>query len=566
MKKPKVLQLTSEEADDLLKRATTNSLSEKDCEIIKGMVETILVLSRALEEKVTSIKRLLRMLFGIKTEKSKNILKNTTEDSQAETPADNTQATGNNMPDKKDKPKGHGRNGASAYTGAQKIKILHPELKSGDPCPSCENGKVYLMTEVSTLVRITGEPPLQATVYELEKLRCNLCLTIFTAEPPPEVGSKKYNEAAGAMIVMLRYGAGFPFYRLEQFQESLGVPLPDATQWDIAENFADHIHPVYRELIRCAAHGEILHHDDTTMKVLELIKENKNKDKNSRTGIFTTGVVSIVDDKKIGLFFTGGKHAGENIVDVLDKREKNRERPIQMCDALSRNMPEGLETIVANCLAHARRKFVEVIDNFPQECRFVVTIFKDVYRNDAIAKEKGMSAEERLAFHQEKSGPLMEKLRTWCERQFAEKRVEPNSGLGGAITYLFNNHWEELTCFLRVPGAPLDNNICERSLKRAIIHRKNSLFYKTEHGAYVGDLFMSIIHTCKFMKVNPFEYLTVLKKYSSNLFKNPQDWLPWNYEKTVSTIISKNGENETGKKQGTDPSTVRASSPQPAYA
>jgi transposase len=561
MKKPKVLQLTSEEADNLLKRAAANSLSEKDCEIIKGMVETILVLSRALEEKVTSIKRLLRMLFGIKTEKSKNILKNT-EDSEAST--ENTKD--NDTPDKKDKPKGHGRNGASAYTGAEKVKVPHQKLKSGDPCPSCENGKVYLMIEASVLVRITGEAPIQATVYELEKLRCNLCLTIFTAQAPPGVGSEKYNEAAGAMIVMLRYGAGFPFYRLEQFQKSLGVPLPDATQWDIAEKVADRIHPVYRELIRYAAQGEVVHHDDTIMKVLELMKENKKKDKNSRTGTFTTGVVSIVGDKKIGLFFTGGKHAGENMVDVLEQREKSRERPIQMCDALSRNMPKKLETIVANCLSHARRKFVEVIDNFPQECRFVVTIFKKVYRNDAMAKEKGMSAEERLAFHQEHSGPLMAKLHTWCEQQFAEKAVEPNSGLGNAITYLFSNHWEELTRFLEVPGAPLDNNICEQALKRAILHRKNSLFYKTEHGAYVGDLFMSIIHTCKLMEVNPFEYLTVLQKYSSNLFKNPQDWLPWEYKETVSTIIAKKDENETEKKQGTDTSIVGSSSPQPAYA
>lgn len=563
MKKPKILQLTSEEADDLLKRATANSLSEKDCETIKGMVETILVLSRALEQKVTSIKRLLRMLFGIKTEKSKDILENT-EDLQREASTEHTQETEDDIPDKKDKPKGHGRNGASAYTGAKKVRIPHPTLQSGDPCPSCENGKVYLMIEASVLVRITGEAPLQATVYELEKLRCNLCLTIFTAPTPSGVSSKKYDEAAGAMIVMLRYGAGFPFYRLEQFQESLGIPLPDATQWDITEKVADNTHPVYRELIQYGAQGEILHHDDTTMKVLELIKENKNKDKNSRTGMYTTGVVSIVGDKKIGLFFTGRQHAGENIVDVLEQREKKRERPIQMCDALSRNMPEGLETIVANCLAHARRKFVEIIDNFPQQCRFVVTTFKDVYRNDAITKEKNMSHEERLVFHQKHSGPLMEKLHRWCEQQFAEKTVEPNSGLGNAITYLYSNHWEELTQFLKVPGAPLDNNICEQALKRAILHRKNSLFYKTEHGAYIGDMFMSIIYTCKLMEVNPFEYLTVLQKYSSDLFKNPQDWLPWNYKDTVATMTK--NYRKTEKKQGTDPSVGISSVHEPAYA
>jgi len=473
MKKPKVLNLTSQEADELLKRAAANILSEKDCEVIKGMVETILALSRALEEKVTSLKRLLRMLFGIKTEKSKDVLKNseTNEEESSENVEHNSEnKEDDDKPDKKKKPKGYGRNGASAYIGAKRIKIPHPTLKSSDPCPSCEKGKVYLMIGVSVLVRITGEPPVQATVYEQEKLRCNLCLKIFTAQAPPEVGSEKYDEAAGTMIVLLRYGGGFPFYRLEQFQESLGVPLPDATQWDIAERVANRVHPVHLELVRQSAQGEIIHHDDTPMKVLELMKETDSTEKNSRTGIFTTGFVSMVDGHSICLFFTGRKHAGENMISLLEQREKGMQRPIQMCDALSRNMPKALETIIANCLSHGRRKFVEVIDNFPHECRFVITIFKGIYRNDAIAKEKGMSSEERLAFHKTQSGPLMEELHTWCERQFAEKTVEPNSGLGKAITYLFN-HWKKLTCFLEVAGAPLDNNICERTLKRAILHR-----------------------------------------------------------------------------------------------
>jgi hypothetical protein len=96
-------------------------------------------------------------------------------------------------------------------------------------------------------------------------------------------------------------------------------------------------------------------------------------------------------------------------------------------------------------------------------------------------------------------------------------------------------HWKQLTLFLRVPKAPLDNNLCERALKKAILHRKNSLFYKTEHGAYIGDLFMSLIHTCNLGKVNPFEYLKALQQHSSELFRNPDQWMPWNYEKSIST-------------------------------
>src|SRR5215831_4964418 len=96
------------------------------------------------------------------------------------------------------------------------------------------------------------------------------------------------------------------------------------------------------------------------------------------------------------------------------------------------------------------------------------------------AQEQGLSPEERLRFHQDHSEPVMERLRAWLRAQFEEKRVEPNSGLGAAITYLLK-HWTRLTLFLRQAGAPLDNNICERALKKAIRHRKNSLFYKTEN-------------------------------------------------------------------------------------
>jgi len=106
----------------------------------------------------------------------------------------------------------------------------------------------------------------------------------------------------------------------------------------------------------------------------------------------------------------------------------------------------------------------------------------------------------------------MEGLWAWCNRQFEERLVEPNSGLGEAIAYLLK-HWDKLTLFLRKAGAPLDNNICERALKRAILHRKNALFYKTCNGAHVGDIFMSLIHTCQFCGADPFDYLTELQRH-----------------------------------------------------
>jgi transposase len=84
----------------------------------------------------------------------------------------------------------------------------------------------------------------------------------------------------------------------------------------------------------------------------------------------------------------------------------------------------------------------------------VLDIFVDVYKAEAETQKLGLSPAERLAYHQAHSGPRMQDLEQWITMQFAERRVEPNSGLGKALKY-FENHWEQLTLFLRVAGAPV---------------------------------------------------------------------------------------------------------------
>jgi transposase len=200
----------------------------------------------------------------------------------------------------------------------------------------------------------------------------------------------------------------------------------------------------------------VLHNDDTSMRVLRMAREPSD----DRTGVFTSGIVSTKQGQKIALYFTGRQHAGENLRDVLEHRLAEFGRPIQMCDALSRNTPklsDGAEILLANCLAHGRRQFVEVAANFPQACRYVLETLGTVYKYDAEARDAKLSPAERLAFHQQHSAPVMEQLHQWLEAQFAFHQVEPNSGLGKAITYLLR-HWKALTAFLRDTGAPLDNN------------------------------------------------------------------------------------------------------------
>jgi transposase len=518
---PKTMDIKQEELDGLLERVKSNELQEGDYELIKALVETVAYLNTLSNEKAASIKRLLKMVFGNKTEKQKR-------------PNTHDRAK------RKKKKKGHGRNGAKAYKGAKKIKISHQTLKSGNDCPACDKGKLYGEKPPARIVRITGGAPFQATVYELQRLRCNLCGQIFTAQAPDNVGKEKYDAKSGAMLALLKYGSGVPLYRLGKLQASLGMPLPPSTQWEIIEGVADKIHPVHTELIRQAAQGKVLYNDDTTMKILSLMKETDKAAK--RKGMFTSGILSECDVGKIALFFTGRNHAGENLSKVLQERSARKDPPIQMCDALSRNLPKGFESIFCNCLVHGRRNFVDIMDDFPEKCNHVIETLAKIYAYDQEAKEQHLDDEKRLRHHQTHSRPLMQDLKRWLETERENKEVEPNSSLGRAISYMLK-HWEALTRFLKVPGAPLDNNLCEQLLKKSILHRKNSLFYKTEHGAYIGDLFMSLIHTCNLQQINPFEYLTCLQKHSSEIFQNPADWLPWTFETTIAKKTEKTADN-----------------------
>ena len=546
-KEPTIIELEMDELKEILRRAEAKQFNDEDYATVKVLAESYVELVGLLKSKDVSMRRLRKMLFGASTEKTAAVVG--PEDPPLDDEGTTTALAGetDSAAAKNDPPesgKGHGRNGADAYRGAEKIQVPHESLQPGDACPECGDGTVYETARPGVLVRITGQAPVAAKVYHLQKLRCHLCGKVFTAEPPEGIGSQKYDATAGSMVALLKYGTGMPFNRMQGLQGTLGIPLPASTQWDVVSGLAKQVEPVHVELIRQAGQGDVVYNDDTTIKILELMgkraqqgrarqsalsEDSSDGSKKQRTGLFTSGVVSTREGRKMALFFSGRQHAGENLTDVLAKRAKALVPPIQMCDALSRNLPTELETIVANCLAHGRRQFVEVAESFPEQCRHVLESLAVIYRNDATARERKLSPSARLKSHQAQSGSTMEDLYAWLDRQFDERLVEPNSSLGGAISYMLR-HWEKLTLFLRVPGAPLDNNICERALKKAILHRKNALFYKTENGAHVGDLFMSLIYTCEFCGANPLDYLSTLQRHASALAARPQDWMPWNYQ------------------------------------
>ena len=542
------LEVSVTELEAILEHAKAGALGERELAVLKTVIWTLDFLTRELEKKSVSIQRLRQLLFGATTETTAQVIQKVLKDGGvgdgAEGMAEDAGAT-EAKAGAGQKPKGHGRNGAADYEGVRRVRVALESLKPGDTCPQCAKGRVYDNCDPGVLVRLTGQAPIGGMVYELEKLRCNLCGKVFTAQAPEGVGDEKYDEESAAMIALLKYGTGLPFHRLAGLQQDLGIPLPEATQWQIVRDAAQSGTPALTELVRQAAQGQVLYNDDTTMKVLALGSTAQEPDspasppasasgQPTRRGVFTSGIVSQVAGHQIALFFTGHRHAGENLLELLKQRFAELGPPIQMCDALSRNMPETLKTILANCLAHGRRKFVAMAGAFPQECLHVLQLLKDVYHNDAIARQQNLTPQQRLEFHQAQSGPKMEELRAWMEQQFLQRLVEPNSGLGEAITYMCK-HWEALTLFLHVPNAPLDNNVCERALKKAILHRKNAYFYKTANGAGIGDLYMSLIHTCQLCGVNPFHYLIELQKHAADLAAAPANWMPWNYRSTLES-------------------------------
>ena len=546
---PDTIDLSKEELDALQDRIKNKKLAENDYVILEKVLHFSMWITIQLQNAKISINRLKFMIFGHKTEKrssAKN--KNTSLEKDAEQPnsddanakedADNAKISKKNESREPEKPKkGHGRKPATDYTPDEIIVVPHETLKAGDRCPTDCGGRLYpVPITPGGVIRVQGQSCAHVISYEFQKLRCALCGEIFAPQNPEGFQEEKYDERFKAIMVLQKYSLATPFFRQEGYMQMIGFPLADATQWDLVEDVANCVYPIFGALEKTAANYDNANNDDSGVKILDVMKDNKKNPNKERTGMFTTCIIASSDKKPtIVLYYSGVKHSGENMAHFLNKRDKNLSPILQMCDALSSNQPKAFKTILCNCLTHGRRNFIQVENNFPLECDFVISQIGLVYHYDAQAKLKKMDKEQRLAYHKENSGPVMEALKLWMQQKMDDHEVEPASGLGLAIRYM-QRHWEKLIRFLSVAGAHLDNNIVEQALKFAIKVRKNSMFHKSEHGAYVAALFFSIIKTCALSKINPIDYLVELQKNKSRVFKAPDLWLPWNYKTTLAEI------------------------------
>lgn len=329
---------------------------------------------------------------------------------------------------------------------------------------------------------------------------------------------------------------GMPLFRLAKWQNQVGVPISESTMWDLIKDVNKPVSVIFDVLMTLAAQSDLFLQDDTVARILSVMASNKNNTgKKSRTGMFTTGLIAYHENHPIYLFLSGTNHAGENLDEVLTHRVPSLPPPIQMCDALSRNHTKIVETILCYCLVHGRRNFVDIESLYPEQCGFVLDSIASVYKHEAHCRNNNLANKDRLEYHQEFSKPVMNKLKSYLENILVSKQAEPNGPMGKAIRYMLN-HWNKLTKFLSVAGAPLDTNTVVRSLKLAIRVRKASLFFKTTNGAKVANHMMTVIHTALQSNIEPVAYLTALQKYEDYVVKEPFKWLPWYYQETIDNL------------------------------
>lgn len=540
---PRIIRLTPEQHTALTAALIASNLDQDFKELMLGMADGNRWLIDSVEKGQLSTHR-LRKLFGLSTEKAlcRKRLVDLTNQITAEfggsanmisNHADDLATISQVEPSNKSQPKvkGHGCIGAEEYTGAEVIRVKLDNLNPKDPCPEegC-TGTVYPLKDPGVFIQITGKPLATATKYELEKLRCNLCGTVFTAKLPEHVGPEKYDNSFIAMLMIHKYYAAMPFYRQEQLQQSFGVPLPSSTQWDLINKAHHPLVKLYDEFKQIVANAKGICVDDTHAKIIEVVTSNKKvSHKSERKGCHTTGIIGVNDDHSVYLYATNDEAAGKTLAPILTLRDPGLPTPFMMCDALAANISQTIANDLYNlcyCLVHARRNFYDLPDGYDDLAETVIYLISKIYGIEK--RTEKMDDQARLLFHQEHSTPVMTELKSYLEKQLPA--YEPNGIAHKAIMYMLKR-WTELTQFLHHPGTPIDNNLTEQMLKIPIRSRKAAMFNKTKHGAIVSSYIITAIYTAVRNNINPYHYLLAILNNPTAVSAAPKQWLPWNYVK-----------------------------------
>jgi len=533
METPKVVELDRAALSTLIDRiesaiANDLALSVEDMKLLLSAITTLCTLQAKMEQDDITLHKLRKLLGMVK---------------QSERRA---KAGSSGKGQNKNKRKGSQKKSRKKKPAAP-VTVEHHKItryQKGDSCPDCQRGKLYKFEPV-TLLRITGHARYEAVEHVVEQLRCNGCQQKFKADLPAAVladgdVNQHYGYSARSLMVIDKFFSGTPYYHQSTLADIFGHAISASTIFDQCEYVANDVMPVFYALKRKAADAVAFELDDTRNRILsaqpELRDKPNGKGKRLRTGIYTSGLIATCEDShEIVLFETSLGHAGEHLGDILKARSPGLPPPLTMSDALSSNTVTQHEVKVAYCNAHARRQFFDLEAAYPKDIAWVLDNYAIIWKNDAFIEAQGMSATARLGYHEEHSLPVMETLREWALKRQASKAFEEHSPMGKAILY-FLKHYERITLFCREPGARIDNNRMEEKLKIVIRGRKTAHFYKTEVGAGVANVLISLLATTYHAGENIFEYLQALQKNKTAVKDNPSDWLPWNYQQTLDAL------------------------------
>jgi len=448
-----------------------------------------------------------------------------------------------------EKSKGHGRNGAAAFTNAKHFFHALTAGIIGSLCAACGIGRMTRHREQIS-IRIVGQPMFGAELHHAEQGRCRICGRVCRATLPPGIqeGIGKavtYHWSACAMLIVLHYFSGLPFKRLDSLHKSWGIPFADANQWEVASGTMQLLAPMIKALVRFAIENILtLRMDDTGSMILEIKRQITAElaaakafgisEDSVRTGINASGFFIETPAATILLYYTGRHHAGEMLRELLKYRLPGSDNFIKVTDGASKNFGgENADMMVEGvCNVHAFLKFYDIKTQFPGEYAVVGKAYNKIYETEQIARERNLSSEERLLFHQEHSRSWMDKIKKMCEEKVTSRLVEPRSPLWEGV-HFFITQWPRLTKFLEVPGVPLDTNVCEQSLIAPVRYLAVSYNYHTEKGAEVGDQGMSLVATARANGVEPVAWLTDCLENHENLAKNPEKYFPWVYRDRI---------------------------------
>lgn len=527
--------IDSKELDALMQRVQEAkdhdlALTPEDCQILLNALKTLAALQERLSDNDITLHKLRKLVGMVSSSETMSGLL-----------GKKGKTTNKNRGQKSSKSKN-----SKPKTDAVKPKVAQhslDDLKKGDTCPDCQQGKLYKY-DPATLLRITGQSPFVPEQHVMERLRCNACGQYFTADLPSEVlddgePGQKYGYSARTLMVLYKFFAGTPYYRQDSLQSILGVNLSASTVFDQSELVVNSLGPIYNVLLQQAANAVHYYLDDTSNRILEqvpVLKPQRNSDKmRKRTGVYSSGLVAnLVDGHNVVLYQTNIGHAGEFIDEILRHRNSSLPPPLLMSDALPSNRPSlGYKVEHSLCNSHARRQFAEVLNQFPEEVEQVLTWYATIWQQDDEARRLELDAKQRLAWHKKHSLPIMEKIRSWGETELSLGKVEENSGLGKAISY-FNKHYDGLTAFCHLEGGQLDNNRAEQALKLVVRNRKNAMFHKTQAGASIADVAMGMIATAAEAGVNVLDYFNAVQRHHQEVKANPELFLPWNYQLAIN--------------------------------